>query len=131
MIIVFDNKDVIYQLAVPPKTTVKGEYCISVWKFLQYISRKHHEIIRNWTLLHKNARPHVATSIYQYLSKCISKIMMHSLCNSDFTLCNFKHWKRSSVAENLTKILKLFQQFRVLWSSFQEKASLLYFFYIK
>ena len=41
-----------------------------------------------------------------------------------FSVC-FQCWKRSSVAENLIQILKLFQQSRVLWSSFQKKVSLL------
>ena len=39
--------------------------------------------------------------------------------------CCFQRWRRSSVVENLTKILTLFQQCRVLWCSFQKKASLL------
>ena len=39
----------------------------------------------------------------------------------------FQSWKRWSVAEKIIQILKLFQQSRVLWNSFQKKPSLLAF----
>ena len=51
-------------------------------------SRKRHELVRNLTLHHDNAWPHVATSVQKYLIKCIVKIMSHPLCSPDLTPCN-------------------------------------------
>lgn len=100
MIIFFDHKGVIYQHAVPPKTTVNGEYYVSVLKILrQHISRKRHELVGNWTLHHDNARPHVATSVQQYLSKCNIKIMPHPPYSPDLAPCDF--WLFPTLKEKL------------------------------
>ena len=75
---------------MPPKTTVNVEYYVLVLKILrQHISRKHHELERNWVLHYGNLRLHIATTVEQYLSKCSIKIMPDPPCNPDLTQCNF------------------------------------------
>ena len=113
MIVFFYHKGVIYQPVVPPKTTVNDEHYFSVLKILrQYMSREHHEMLRNRTLHNENALPHIATTVQQYLSK----IMSHLPYSSDRAPCNFcfRRQGKSCVAENLIHILKLFQQSRIL-----------------
>ena len=74
----FYHKGIIYQHAVPPKTTVNGEYYVSVLKSLgQLISRKRHELVWNRTLRHDNARLHAATFVQQYFCECNTKIIPH------------------------------------------------------
>ena len=55
------------------------------WKFCDYISRKHRELVGNGILHHDNACPHVATSFQQCLSECINNIMPHLLYSPDFS----------------------------------------------
>ena len=63
MIIFFDHKDVICQLAVSSKTTVNSESHGSVLKILrQNMSRKRPEMVGNLALHHGNNRLHVAIS---------------------------------------------------------------------
>ena len=120
MIIFFDHKTVIYQHALPSKTTVNDKYYVLVLKNLhQDRSRKHHELAKNWTLYHDNDRLHIATSFQQYLSKyninnhvtfpwqSRSHIMQFSDC--------FQCWK-SSESENSD-----FDEFQ-FWSYFTREG---------
>ena len=61
-----------------PKTTVNGEYSVSVLKILcQNISRKCHDLAINWTFHHNNAHPSVSTIMQEYFSRCKIKIKPH------------------------------------------------------
>ena len=112
MIIFFHHNGIMYQYVVPPKTTMNGEYYVSVLEILRWlISRKYHELVRNWTLHHNNARPYVATFIQRYLSKWNIKLISHFFWRYRSRTCNY--WlfltvKGKPSGRKINTVLKLF-----------------------
>ena len=127
MIIFFHHNGIMYQYVVPPKTTMNGEYYVSVLEILRWlISRKYHELVRNWTLHHNNARPYVATFIQRYLSKWNIKLISHFSDGIDL-VPTFFGCKGKRSGRKINTVLKLFHYCRAFWNTFQKKTSLLSF----
>ena len=72
---------------MPPKTTVNGEYYIIVLKILrQYISRKCHELVGDWTLHQDNIALISLFLFSSILINAISKFIPHPPYRPDVAL---------------------------------------------
>ncbi len=66
----FDAQSVIYQNVVPLKAEINAVYYGQVLKLLQkHIRKKRLEIARSWILHQDNARPHVTSTVHDFLKK--------------------------------------------------------------
>ena len=95
-----------------------------LWK---HIPRKCHEITVNWIYITIKFA-HMSLLLFRNILVSVTlkscPILLIVQISHDAIFDCFRRWKRTVVAENLMQILKLFQQCRVIWSSFQKKAFL-------
>ena len=87
----FDCNGMIYQLAVPPHTTVTAVYYTAVLtKLRKHIAKKRPQLNwAGWRLHHDNARPHVANHVMEFLTKFNITCVPHLPYSPDLPPCDF------------------------------------------
>ncbi len=85
----FDAQGVIYQHVVPPKTKINAIYYVQVFGSLQkHINKNRPEIVRSWILHQNNVRPHVASSVCNFLEKREIPTVAHPPYSPDLAPCD-------------------------------------------
>ena len=93
MAIIFcDIQGIILNHLVPPKTTVTGNYYVSVIKsdLLPAIKRKRPQLMRSWILLHyDNVPSHSSQVVLDTIKELDIEILPHPAYSPDLAICDF------------------------------------------